>query len=404
MRTVVIPFRPPPSLLRALYDVRSMVNRLVIEWRHRPDLSRFAATKRSYPALRSVYAHLGSKWAVVGCNETSATLNSWDRMLRRARGHDLARFDRMRSRLPHRAHLKASLHPAQYRLKGRGLDITIHPSRHVTVDLSQVRNPLFERYLGESNGKFGLSVTDHRLLFHFYTPTEASRAKESVGIDLNMSSLDYARLDGQIGSVDLRPISRVQGAMARKRISIHRAISKDVRHQRAVLRRYGRRERNRAIPLLHEAANPLLNAVGDRNIVLEDLNATTDELLRERGSSERRRRLAAWSHGHLQRIMSYKARTAVVRVNPRGTSSECPRCGGPLAHPTWRRATCENCKGDFHRDRMAAVAILSRGQSILWGAALPPNALNELLEAARWRPDDENRPDPAGEPKKGDEA
>jgi hypothetical protein len=53
---------------------------------------------------------------------------------------------------------------------------------------------------------------------------------------------------------------------------------------------------------------------------------------------------------------------------------------------------------------MAAVAILGRGEVVLWGAAHPPNALDALLEAAQWRSTDERRSGPAGEPMRGDEA
>ena len=404
MRTVSVPFHPPASLLRTLYDVRSMINRLLPDWRAHPDESRFEATKRSYRTLRSAYPHLGSKWAVVACNETSATLSSWDRNMRRARRLDTERFERMRSRLPHRVRLKASLHPEQYRFRAGYLELTIHRRQHVNLDLRGVRNPLFERYFRESAGAFCLSITDRFLLFHFHTPELTARAEHSAGVDINMPTLDYATSDGRVGSVDLRPITRIQGAMARKRAAIQRAISKDLRHQRAVLRRYHRRERHRVTPLLHAAANQLLAAVGERNLVLEDLRSTTDELLQSRGSSDQRRRLASWTHGRLDRILAYKSHTPVVRVNPRGTSSDCPRCGGPLAHPSWRRATCGDCQVDYHRDRMAAVAILSRGESVLWGAAHPPNALDALLESARWRPDDERRSGPAGETMRGDEA
>ncbi|MGC2288835.1 MAG: zinc ribbon domain-containing protein [Thermoplasmata archaeon] len=404
VRTVSIPFEPAPILLRALYDVRSMVNRMIPEWSRHPEESRFDAIKRSYRELRPVYSHLGSKWALVACNETLAALNSWSHVLRRTRKHSPMRFDRIRFTTPRRHRLKASLHPEQYRLKGQVLDITVHPSRHVQVDLSDVTNPLFERYLRESTGKFGLSVTKRHLHFHFHTPQEMVRVLESVGVDLNLPSMDYVGTDGLNGSVDLGPICRVQGAMTRKRISIQRAISKDLRHRRAVLRRYGRRERNRVAALAHAAANEFLTKVGNRNVVFEDLGETTLEILKRSGSPDQRRRIVSWNHVLLQRIVSYKSRAQVVRVNPRGTSSECPRCGGPLAHPSWRRATCEKCQGDFHRDRMAAVAILSRGQIVLWGAALPPNVLNELLEVARWRPEDGAPAGPSSAPMKVDEA
>jgi IS605 OrfB family transposase len=381
-----------------------MVNRLIPNWSRHPEESRFDSIKRSYRELRPSYSHLGSKWSLVACSETLSVLNSWDHKLRWTRVHDPLKFDRIRFNTPRRIRLKASLHSEQYRLKGRVLDITVHPSRHVQVDLSAAKNPLFERYLRESSNRFGLTVTDRQLHFHFHTPQETIRMPESVGIDLNMPSMDYVGSDGVVGSVDLRPICRVQGAMHRKRVSIQRAISKDLRHQRAVLRRYRGRERHRVGHLLHAAANELVKKVGTRNLVFEDLSETTLDLLKKADGPDQRRRLVAWNHGLLQRMIMYKVRTQVVRVNPRGTSSECPRCGGSLAHPSWRRATCENCQGDFHRDRMAAVAILSRGLIVLWGAALPPNVLNELLEGARWRPEDGAPAGPSNAPMRVDEA
>lgn len=403
-RTVVLPYAPPPSLLRALHDVRSAVNRMLPDWRAHPEESRFDSTKRWYPLLRAAYGHLASKWWVVSCNEVSATLNSWDRTLRRARRHDPAKFERMRGRTPHRARLKASLHPDLYRLRDGALDVTLRPDEHVRLDLQNMKHPRFALYLNESQGKFGLAVTDRFLIFNFHLPREPIVAPESAGVDLNMPSADFATTTGTVGTVDLRRITAIQGAMDRKRTKVQRSIPRDLRAQRRVLRRYRHRERNRVMPLLHRAANELLDNVGEKNLVLEDLAETTEECVMSTPSDERRRRLSAWTHGQFARIVAYKARTAVVRVNARGTSSECPRCGGPLAHPEWRRASCGHCQGVWHRDRAAAIVILDRGLSVLRGAAPPPSARHELLEAATWRSESVTTPSPGPEPRKGDDA
>jgi IS605 OrfB family transposase len=314
-------------------------------------------------------------------------LNSWDRQLRRAKRLYPRKWDRLRKQQPRWTRLKVSLHPCLYRLRGRILDITVHKDRHVTIDLSEVPNPLFERYGVASDWDFGLTLTDRGAVFQFRVPQTRTFPPESVGADVNMPTVEFATSDGQVGSVDLRPITRIQGAMARKRISVQRRIPKDLRQQRRVLRRSRWRERRRVEPFLHQAANEFLSAAGDRNIVLEDLSTAQEELMRTTKRPDARRRLSRWTQGQFQRIVSYKARTQVVHVNPRGTSSECPRCGGRLDHPEWRRSTCGNCQGDWHRDRAAATSILNRGQVALWGAALPPNALNALLELSRWDPE-----------------
>jgi IS605 OrfB family transposase len=404
IRTVLLPFVPPPGLLRTLYDVRSAINRMIPDWGVHPEESRFEATKRWYPLLRHAYAHLASSWAVSMCNETSATLNSWDRRLRRARLHDLTRFVQIKDRLPHRARLKASLHLDLYRFHEGILDITLRREEHVRIDLRDTKNPLFWKYLAASAGKFGLAVTDRNLVFNFRLSHETTVALESAGVDLNMPTVDFATSDGVTGSVDVRRITEVQGAMDRKRRSIQNAIPRDLKAQRRVLRRYRNREHDRVAPLLHRAANELLTKLREQNIILEDLSRTTEECARLAMSADQRRRLCVWTHGQLTRIVSYKAQTAVVRVNPRGTSSECPRCGGPLAHPEWRRATCGNCQGEWHRDRSAAIVILGRGHFALRGAALPPSARNALLEAAAWRPGLETSLGLRAEPVTGDDA
>ncbi len=397
MRTVVVPLPIPASLRQALLDVRAAVNHLIGDWRAHPDESRFHATKRSYRSVRQKYPHLASSWTVTIANETSATLASWDRVLRRMKRLDPKRWDRCRTQPPRRARLKAVLHPALYRLHGNTLDLTLSPSHHVQFDLAPVKNPLFRHYGEISHWKFGLTVTDRALVFHFHTPEERREGTGMVGVDVNMPSADYATTEGVMGSIDLTPIPRIQGAMARKRQRVQRAIPTDHRLQRLHLRRLKGRERRRVDPLLHMAANRLVAEVGDRAIVLEDLSKTQEELRRQ-GSRDQRRRLSVWTQGRFQRFVEYKARTRVLHVNPRGTSTECPRCGGRLDHPEWRRSICGNCQGDWHRDMVAATSILSRGHVVLRGTALSPSALHALREASRWGPCS------ADGPMKGDEA
>ena len=406
IRTVIVPHSLEPGLLRALLDVRAAVNRLVIDWRAHPDESRFDATKRSYSSLRARYPHLASNWSITIANETSATLHAWDRSLRRARRLDAVRFERMQRATPYRRRLKASLHHSLFRWNptGRRLELTLRPGIHVPIDLADVANPLFRKYGEASNWKFGLALTPSALIFNFHIPHPLFSPGPDAGIDLNLHSADIATSDGRTHRVGLRPITRIQERMARKRQSIQRHVSKDLRHQRAVLRRYHRREKRRVTALLHQAANELLDKVGERTMILENLSCTTESIIRRGKGREGpvlRRMLSAWTHGRLAEIVAYKARTPIVWVNPEGTSSECPRCGGQLALPSGgrdrpkgpmtRQTICGECGGAWHRDAAAAIVILTRGRRILRGAAVPPSARNALLEAATWRPREGNR-------------
>jgi IS605 OrfB family transposase len=423
--TVSVPHQLEPALLRALLDVRSAVNRLLPDWRTHPEESRFDATKRSYPVLRSRYPHLASSWWTTMTNETSATLNAWDRSIRRARRKHSEHSDRTPPKTPHRHQLKASLHTQLFRWNAVTfhLFVTIRSHVRIGVDLSSVPNPLFRKY-GEASGwRFGLTLAPHSLRFHFRVPHPISRPVRDAGIDLNFGSADVATSDGKTERVDLRSISRLQERMVQKRQSIQRSISKDLRHQRAVLRRYHGREKRRVTALLHQAADELLKKAGERALMIEDLSALTESTVKQswgHAGPGMRRRLSAWTHGRLAEIVSYKARTPIVWVNPEGTSQECPRCGGQLALPSGRRGrskgpmtrqtVCGECGGVWHRDAAAAIVILTRGRRILRGAAVPPSARNALLEAATWRPREGSRasyPPSSGlpvEPMKEDDA
>ncbi|WP_337860418.1 zinc ribbon domain-containing protein [Ferroplasma sp.] len=59
--------------------------------------------------------------------------------------------------------------------------------------------------------------------------------------------------------------------------------------------------------------------------------------------------------------------------SPRGTSSECPVCGGKLKHPAWKISRCTNCGQDYNRDRLASLAIALRGLD-LCGEPFPVSA------------------------------
>lgn len=401
-RTVAIPHCAEPALLRALFDTRSAVNRLVADWRAHPDESRFEATKRSYPRLRTCYPHLASGWCVTITNETIAVLRDWDRAVRRARREDPERFERLRSCLPRRRQLKASLLSRLYVLREGKLRITISRNRHIEIDLGGVRNPLFRRYGAASGWIFGLTATPYRLLFHFRVARAIREVPETAGVDLNFASAVFATSDGVVGGVDLSPILRVQQMMARKRQSIARTISKDRRHQRAVLRRYGHRERRRTNALLHLATNALMRSIGDRSIAVENLSGLrTQVLLRGGRGPVARRGLSRWPYHRFLTMLGYKLTTQAVCVPPGGSSQECPQCGGHAALPREegpdakgrirgrrqmsRRTVCVDCGRSWHRDVAAAIAILSRGRSVLRGATVPPSARNALLEAARWR-------------------
>jgi IS605 OrfB family transposase len=98
-------------------------------------------------------------------------------------------------------------------------------------------------------------------------------------------------------------------------------------------------------------------------IVLEDL-----EKLRESGKKNRRfnKRLGLWFYRRIRFCVEYEARERgleVVKVNPRGTSSRCPRCGGRLVEYRYRVLRCGRCGFVGDRDVVATLNLYRRYMS-----------------------------------------
>ena len=74
-------------------------------------------------------------------------------------------------------------------------------------------------------------------------------------------------------------------------------------------------------------------------------------------------RLHYWSLSIFQHTLDRRAKLEGIRVcyvDPKGTSSRCPRCGGKLIVSGYRELECPECgmKGD--RDAIACLNILGR--------------------------------------------
>ncbi len=85
-----------------------------------------------------------------------------------------------------------------------------------------------------------------------------------------------------------------------------------------------------------------------------------------------------WSSAYLYKRISEKAEEygmEVRRENERGTSSECPRCGGSK-HVTKRGRLfkCMECKLEAHRDAVGCVNI-----GLAQGERLPAGVINRAV-------------------------
>jgi putative transposase len=151
-----------------------------------------------------------------------------------------------------------------------------------------------------------------------------------------------------------------------------------VKGVRRAIERHGERIRNISWGYAHKLGDLVAElALKYRSIiVLEDL-----EKLRENGRRDKKfnKRLGLWFYRRVQFCVEYEARERgleVVKVNPRGTSSRCPRCGGRLFEDGYRVLRCRKCSFIGDRDVIATVNLYRKYVSKYSRCGVPGVALN----------------------------
>ncbi|MFZ8783411.1 MAG: RNA-guided endonuclease TnpB family protein [Desulfurococcaceae archaeon] len=87
----------------------------------------------------------------------------------------------------------------------------------------------------------------------------------------------------------------------------------------------------------------------------------------------------------------------LIVVDPKGTSSTCPRCNSKLVENGYRRIKCVKCNFEANRDTVAILNIERKALSKMWGALTPLNAPQMTdVNPNRWGGTDEP---PKGNPR-----
>nr|MDO8100375.1 transposase [Candidatus Njordarchaeota archaeon] len=215
-------------------------------------------------------------------------------------------------------------------------------------------------------------LTDTKLCFAFTMGVDDRHkplGKRFMGLDLDFETVDSSAFSG--GGLEspwteqLRKIVRVQNDFSRRRRRLQLHIRNPKKRYRMLTETRGR-QRNRVKDMLHKMSTRIVRENMDTTFVLENLrgirvNNREEQLGTTSRSKKLRMYLNRWPYRMFQSMVEYKSRCRTLYVSPRGTSLECPVCGGRLEHPAWAVSHCENCGVDYDRDRLASLAILLRG-------------------------------------------
>jgi putative transposase len=179
-----------------------------------------------------------------------------------------------------------------------------------------------------------------------------------VGVDPDGRELF---ISGKAMKVKNRRTAKTRSRLQSKHAT-RKAQHKDTRSIRRVMKRLGRKQRNRTRTFAQQTAQQLVQwAPPNAVLVFEDLQMPQPQQGKIRGRALRRR-LSLWQHGAIREAVTNKAQVhgmIVAKVDPRYTSKNCSRCG--LRGKRHRHLfSCPHCGLTLHADINAARNIRNR--------------------------------------------
>ena len=278
-------------------------------------------------------------------------------------------------RYPEVRKLSMRLDSELVKIVGDRIRITIQPGEYEFIPIN-TRNKKYREY-----SKYRISellITDRIVSLSFSIKVDKEISSETVGMDINFKNItgtviDSGRITGVI-DIPTHNIVSIQNDFSRRRRRIQKHIKNPQKRKKKLKETRGRQQ-NRVKDAMHKLSSSLVKEYPGSSFILEDLRNIRKTAKPQ--SKKLRTYLNRWPYLEFQRMMEYKSKNRTIYVNPEGTSSECPVCGGRLKHPVWKMSRCENCGRDYDRDRLASLAISLRGLD-LCGDPFPVSAMASI--------------------------
>jgi len=144
------------------------------------------------------------------------------------------------------------------------------------------------------------------------------------------------------------------------------------------IRRLHKKARNVVDDWAKKTAKRIVEEAKERQyaVAVEDLTGLK-EAIREL-PKEHRTKMTLLAYRRLLRWIKWQAAkrgVAVVEVNPRGTSTTCPKCGGKMEEVRPRRMKCVACGFEAGRDIVAVLNIEKRARNKLGNPTFSPRVV-----------------------------
>jgi len=269
-------------------------------------------------------------------------------------------------------------------LENMVLVLKLHDNYEVKLKLLAPRERV-EKYRDWSNYELVVKYDGEELwvAVYFKRVVKPVKLKTVMAVDVNFDNLTLAvfTLDGRV--VRLKRLKTPLKKMLTHRIWIERIQRRYpeswrfIKGVKRAIKRHGERIRSISWDYSHTIGDLIADLAFRYNsiIILEDL-----EKLRENAkkNSKFNKKLTVWFYRRTQFCVEYEAKergVRVIRVNPKGTSSKCPKCSSRLVDNGYRTLRCSKCGFIGDRD-IVAVANLYKKLILHTRCGAPGVALN----------------------------
>ena len=287
--------------------------------------------------------------------------------------------------------LFVKLHKSLFKFTDDRLRITIRAKEYVWLDLryGNYQRKFINEWKNRRVQIGEIIITPEKVIVPFKKEVELIETKSWLAIDINETNVTGASSDGNFFVIDTSEVKRIRHVYFEKRRKIQSGI-KCGKRRKELLAKYGRREKNRVKDILHKVSKTIVEFAKIRGcgIILEDLKGIRKRI--DYGRKLNRRLHNGWSFRKLQYYIEYKGKLngiLVMYVNPRNSSSLCPRCGRRLSPKGQRVVFCSDCNIMMDRDFVACLNLLKTKNVpvCVAGKRLPMNLREELICRNRKR-------------------
>jgi putative transposase len=267
--------------------------------------------------------------------------------------------------------LSARVDRYDYKLDLDNMALTLKLHNNYEVKLRVVTSKeRVERFRGWSNYELVAKYEDGEfwVSIYFKRIAKSLNPRTVMAIDLNFDNVTLAIYTPDGRRARLKKLNTPHRKVLTHKIWVERTQKRYpkswrfIKNVRKAVDRHGERIKNISWDYAHKTGNTIAKLAFRHHsvIILEDL-----EKLRENNKKgkEFNKKLGLWFYRRIQFCIEYEARERnieVAKVNPRRTSSKCPRCGKKLAKNKHRVLRCSKCGFVGDRDVTATINLYKK--------------------------------------------